>query len=426
MARRRHDRWLLIRLAAQNVGRRRLRAIFLGVAVMLGVGIGFASFVAGWALREGIAVSFARMGADLVVVPRATLVNITASLLTVQPTDATLAADLAQQIVAMPGVAQVAPQRIVPSLVEGRHANLIAFDPGRDFSVLTWLEQRQPGPVEGLIAGSRLAAPLGGTLSVCGRPMSVYGRLGKTGVGPFDESYFLSFDALADIVSFCRTSAAAGNPPPKAADDAPALAAISHADVCSADLALDRVSAFLLQLAPGARPEDVKFALAQLPDVKIVEGNTVLTSSRQALSTLLVGISVFTAFQLVALLILVSLLFSAIVQERHREVGLLRAMGAQPNQVMTIILTEAAIITGLGGLAGLGFGAVVLLMFARSLGFYFGLLGVPFAWPPLAVLQVGAIVAIVFSAVLGLVGALLPAWRVRRMAPYALIQTEGR
>ena len=85
MARRRHDRWLLIRLAAQNVGRRRLRAIFLGVAVMLGVGIGFASFVAGWALREGIAVSFARMGADLVVVPRATLVNITASLLTVQP-----------------------------------------------------------------------------------------------------------------------------------------------------------------------------------------------------------------------------------------------------------------------------------------------------------------------------------------------------
>jgi len=79
MSRRRHDRWLLIRLAAQNVGRRRLRAIFLGVAVMLGVGIGFASFVAGWALRDGMARSFSRMGADLLVVPRATLVNITAS-----------------------------------------------------------------------------------------------------------------------------------------------------------------------------------------------------------------------------------------------------------------------------------------------------------------------------------------------------------
>ena len=150
---------------------------------------------------------------------------------------------------------------------------------------------------------------------------------------------------------------------------------MSH--VCSPDVRLDRVSAFLLQLSPGAKAEDVKFALARISDLKLVEGNTVLISSRQALSTLLIGIAAFTAFQLVALLILVSLLFSAIIQERYREVGLLRAMGAKPGQVMAIILAEAAIITGLGGLAGLGFGVAVLLIFARSLGFYFGLIGVP-------------------------------------------------
>jgi putative ABC transport system permease protein len=412
MSRRRHDRWLLIRLAAQNVGRRRLRAIFLGVAVMLGVGIGFASFVAGWALRDGMARSFSRMGADLLVVPRATLVNITASLLTVQPTDETLPTDLAQRIAAIAGVAQVAPQRIVPALVEGHNANLIAFDPAQDFSVQSWVEARQAGPLEGLIAGAALSARLGETLSVCGMPMRVSARLGKTGVGPFDESYFLSFAALADIVSFCRTSdaRAAAKPAPAKIDDAPAIDGMRHGDanVCSGDLPLDRVSAFLLQLSPGAKMEDV------------------LTSSRQALSTLLIGMAAFTAFQLIALLILVSLLFSAIVQERYREVGLLRAMGAQPNQVMTIILAEAAVITALGGLAGLGFGAAVLLTFARSLGFYFALLGVPFSWPPAAVLQIGAVLAIVFSAVLGLVGAFLPAWRVRRMAPYALIQMEGR
>jgi putative ABC transport system permease protein len=429
MSRRRHDRWLLIRLAAQNVGRRRLRAIFLGVAVMLGVGIGFASFVAGWALRDGMARSFSRMGADLLVVPRTTLVNITASLLTVQPTDETLPVDLAQRIAAIPGVAQVAPQRIVPALVEGHNVNLIAFDPAQDFSVQSWVEARQAGPLEGLIAGAALSARLGETLSVCGMPMRVSARLGKTGVGPFDESYFLSFAALADIVSFCRTSdARAAAKPAAPAKDVSAIDGMRHGDanVCSGDLPLDRVSAFLLQLSPGAKMEDVKFGLAQLADAKIVEGNGVLTSSRQALSTLLIGMAAFTAFQLIALLILVSLLFSAIVQERYREVGLLRAMGAQPNQVMTIILAEAAVITALGGLAGLGFGAAVLLTFARSLGFYFALLGVPFSWPPAAVLQIGAVLAIVFSAVLGLVGAFLPAWRVRRMAPYALIQTEGR
>src|SRR6266498_2578052 len=388
MSGRRHDRWLLIRLAAQNVGRCRLRAMFLGAAVMLGVGIGFASFVAGWALWQGMAQSFARMGADLLVVPRATLVNITASLLTVQPTDETLAAELAQRISAIPGLARVAPQRIVPALVEGNSATLIAFDPAQDFSVLSWVEAGQGGP--GLIAGGVLPIRLGETVSVCGMPMRISGRLGKTGVGPFDESYFLSFDALAEIVLFCRRSDAR----PKSA-------------------------------AP-AKVEDVKFALARFADVKIVEGNGVLTSSRQALSTLLIGMAVFTALELAALLILLALLFSAIVQERYREVGLLRALGAKPNQIMTIILAEAAVITGLGGLAGLGFGAAVLLMFARSLGFYFALLGVPFSWPPAAVLEAGALLAIVFSVALGLLGAFLPAWRVRRMEPYALIQAEAR
>jgi hypothetical protein len=100
--------------------------------------------------------------------------------------------------------------------------------------------------------------------------------------------------------------------------------------------------------------------LAQLSDVKIVEGNNILTSSRQALNSLLIGIALFTALQITALLILVSLLFSAIVQERYREVGLL-----------------------------------------------------------------AAIVAVTVSALLGVIGAFVPAWRVRRMAPHTLIQSES-
>jgi putative ABC transport system permease protein len=354
-------------------------------------------------------------------------VNITASLLTVQPTDATLPADLVQRIASVPGIARVAPQRIVPALVEGQNVNLIAFDPAADFSVLSWLETRAAAPVEGLIAGGALPNALGDTLSVCGMPMRVSGRLAKTGVGPFDDSYFVSFAALADIVSFCRRSEARPkSAAPANADEMPPVTGMRHADVCSGDLELDRVSAFLLQLSSAAKLDDVKFGLASLADVKIVEGNGVLTSSRQALSTLLIGMAAFTALELIALLILLSLLFSAIVQERHREIGLLRAMGAKPNQVMTIVLAEAAVITGLGGLAGLGFGAAVLLAFARSLGFYFALAGVPFSWPPAAVLEAAAALAIVFSVALGFLGAFVPAWRVRRMAPYALIQAEAR
>ena len=418
MAKGRQGSWLLIRLAAQNVGRRRLRALLLAGAVMLGVGVGFAGFVTGWALSAGIALNLARMGADLLVVPQATLVNITASLLTVQPTGETLPADLGERIAATPGVARVAPQRIVPVVVDGRPADLIAFDPVRDFSVLPWLGRHRGGPFDsdGVIAGSRAAGRPAREAVVCGKPMTVYGRLEKTGVGPFDDGWFVSFAGLADIAAFCRANRGSA-----AAKGAP-----EHGgQTCLSDLRLDRVSAFLLQLAPGAKIDEVRFALGRLPGLRIVEGNTVLTTSRQGLSTLLFGIAVFTLFQFGALLIVVSLLFSAMVQERWREIGLLRAMGAKPNQVMAMILGEAAIVTGLGGLAGLVLGAALLLVFARSLGFYFGLLGVPFAWPPFAVVEGGALGALVFSASLGLVGALLPAWRVRRMMPNALIQREA-
>jgi ABC-type antimicrobial peptide transport system, permease component len=104
---------------------------------------------------------------------------------------------------------------------------------------------------------------------------------------------------------------------------------------------------------------------------------------------------VFALLLLLGLLILISLLFSAIVQERYRELSLLRAMGARPNQIMSVILTEAAAITLLGGLFGLGFGASLVFVFARTLGFYFETIGVPFAWPPIWMTVLAAAVAVV-------------------------------
>src|SRR5262249_27313947 len=209
-----------------------------------------------------------------------------------------------------------------------------------------------------------------------------------------------SFDGLAAIVAFCH-----GSPRRRPA-------ATSHdgdGNVCAPNLPPDRASVFLLQFAAGADTTRVRFVLSQLPGVAILEGNTVLTAARQAVTLLLIGIAFFAGLQLTASLILVGLLFSAIVRERHREIGLLRAMGASPGQVMTIILGEAAIVTGMGGLAGLIFGASLVLLFARSLGFHSAVLGIPFDWPGASVLEGGAVVALLVAGLLGLIGAFLPA-----------------
>jgi putative ABC transport system permease protein len=80
----------MLRVAAQNIVRHPLRAGLLGLSVTLAVGVGFAGFVGGWALRDGVATSFSRMGADILVVPAGALVNLTSTLLTVQPTESEL------------------------------------------------------------------------------------------------------------------------------------------------------------------------------------------------------------------------------------------------------------------------------------------------------------------------------------------------
>ena len=195
--------FLLFRLAAQNIGRRRLRALLLGLAVMLAVGVAFASFTGGWALRGGVVTSFSRMGADIVVVPIGTLVNITSTLLTVQPTDQELDIDLADRLRAIPNVGLVAPQRIVRAQVDGRTINLIAFDPTSDFTVQPWLppSQRLALTTGGALVGERVTGSKpGDSLTICGQPLRVEARLGRTGVGPFDESYFVSFATLDGLI----------------------------------------------------------------------------------------------------------------------------------------------------------------------------------------------------------------------------------
>jgi hypothetical protein len=89
--------------------------------------------------------------------------------------------------------------------------NVIAYDPASDFTIASWLDDHLSGSVAAnhVIVGGRLPGQAGQWLSVCGKPLGIYGQLGKTGVGPFDESYFLTFAALADVASFCRSAPAA-------------------------------------------------------------------------------------------------------------------------------------------------------------------------------------------------------------------------
>jgi putative ABC transport system permease protein len=392
--------WPFLRLAVQNLGRRPVRTTLLAVAVAIGVGAVFATIVLRQAIHYSMELGFSRMGADLLIVPRDTMVNLTPALLTVEPSPHTLDASLADEVDRLPGVDVVAPQRYfrvpLPAAGHVHEVDLVAFDPRRDFTVQPWVRDVMDRPMQNgdVLVGARREEPRGSQVTVHGRPLTVYGRLDRTGVGPFDRALFVTFATVGEI------GEAIGHDPQK-------------------------VSALLVRLEVGATPEQVRFALAARPEVKVVAGTSVVTSARQTLTALLLGAAFFTGLLLLASVVMVAVLFSAILAERRRELGLLLAIGARGRQVLRMILTEAAVVTGFGGVCGLAVGGVLLLLFRRSLGYHFESINVPLVWPSYADLGLYASGCVLLATTVGLLGSAIPAWRASRQEPYRLVRAEG-
>jgi putative ABC transport system permease protein len=402
-------RWLLLSLALQNLGRRKARTLLLIAAVALGSGVVFTGATLMQSIDRSMTVGFARMGADMMVVPEGALTNITAALLTVEPTDLVLEADALDKA-RLASVGRSAPQKIVRvehSGIGGHHesADLIGFDPARDFTIQPWLTEKLGRELRtgDVILGAARDAPLGSELLIFGKPHTVYGRLGRTGVGTHERGVFMTFATLEALGG-----------------------AIRGAGPLPAVLAPGKVTGFLVELAPGATALQARFAiLSALGGVRVVTGDTTLGAIRQGLAALLDGILALMVLMFASTALMVSVLFSAIVTERQGELGLLKAIGARRGQVLGMMVSEAMLATGIGGFLGVVLGVLVMRLFERSLVYYLERLGVPFLWldPPRIIAFAAA--AIALAVVIGAAGALYPAWRASRRDAYDLVRGQG-
>lgn len=400
----------MIGLSLRNLGRRKARTLLLVMAVAISSAIAFAGALLLRSIDASLAVGFSRLGADLMVVPADALTNITAALLTVEPTNKTLSADLFDRM-ALDGVKRAAPQRVFRSEHSGfgghgNSADLIGFDPEHDFTVGPWIAERlpramQPGDV---ILGAARDLPLGAEIQLFGQPFRVYAKLARTGVGTHERGIFMPSEALIGL--------------------GPAVQAQTGALPPMLDPA--RVSGFLVEVAPGATDLQVKFALlSHYPGIAVVSGASMLTGIRQGLMALFGGMLGLTAAMFASIAIMIGVLFSAIVTERRGELGLLKAIGARRSQIAGMIVGEAMIATGAGGLLGVALGVLLLRAFERSLVYHLMEMGVPFLWPGAGYALLLAIACVLSALLVGAAGALLPAWRASRRDAYDLIRGEG-
>ena len=103
-------RFLLGSLALQNLGRRKARTLLLLAAVAICSGAVFTGAVLMRSIESSMDVGFTRLGADMLIVPEGTLTNITAALLTAEPTDLTLDASMLDRLPASRASGRSAPQ----------------------------------------------------------------------------------------------------------------------------------------------------------------------------------------------------------------------------------------------------------------------------------------------------------------------------
>jgi len=104
--------FLLAGVALQNLGRRGAGTPLLLAAVAICSGAVFTGAVLLRSIESSMAVGFTWLGADMLVVPTNALTNITAALLTAEPTDFTLDDSVLTRLESTKGVQKAAPQLV--------------------------------------------------------------------------------------------------------------------------------------------------------------------------------------------------------------------------------------------------------------------------------------------------------------------------
>ena len=100
------------------------------------------------------------------------------------------------------------------------------------------------------------------------------------------------------------------------------------------------------------------------------------------------------------------------VTERTREIGLKKAIGAKKSRILWQFLTEAAVLTSLGGIVGVGAGIGLAASISRVTS------------APVAISVPSIIIAVVFSMVIGIIFGLLPSFKAANLNPIDALRHE--
>jgi putative ABC transport system permease protein len=349
--------------------------------------------------EDSLRLAIDRLGADVIVVPAGAQTKVESALLMGHSEDIWMPADTLGKVAAVEGVEAVSPQIYLSTLKDASCCSvsdmfLIAYDPETDFTLRPWLEKNVGHEL-------RLGEAIGGTyvfipegeqnIQLYGYFITLKANMEPTGTG-LDQSMFLTYETAEDIARLSPNLAEKPLVLPK-----------------------DSISTVLVKIAPGEDPYDVALRIMhEVPDVTPIESPGMFQSYRKQMNSLLSVVLVVIAITLGLALLLIGLIFSMAANERRRELGVLRAMGATRSFVFQSLLVEAGFLALAGGLVGIFFTVLATYLFRQAL---MSSLGLPFLLPsPGALLvQVAGGLALALGSVT--IAALIPAYRISQQDP---------
>jgi len=177
-----------------------------------------------------------------------------------------------------------------------------------------------------------------------------------------------------------------------------------------------QISALLIKLRDNASEQQVGHQISSsLSNYVIIYG--AIATKQVSLETRGIATYEFILAGLLgtSILILIASLMSMTINERKREFGLLRSIGATQLTISRIVMTEAGVVSLVGSLLGLLVGGAVLLVSEILLAQSYN---ISFAQPMASELALFLVGSLALGMLIGTAAATYPAYAAARMDPY--------
>ena len=349
--------------------------------------------------QQSLNAGIQRLGADIIVVPEGADTKVETALLTGKPTTVWMDQEKLSEIGRIKGITSFSPQLYLQSLYGASCCSvwemfLVVYEPLTDFTITPWLKQNLGRGLEKgeAIGGCNIFLPPDSQyIKVYGYDLTLKGKLEATGTG-IDETLFFTLDTARDIA---RSSLTTAQSPLTIPDN--------------------RISAVMIKVDPDVNAREVALQIMlDVPGVIPLESPHLFSQIRQQISRLIWG---FTAYMIISWIVsaaLIGLIFSMAVNERRRDIAVLRAIGATRNYILLSVLIEAGILALGASILGIALSSVGVYLFRY---FIISSLGMPFLFPnlPQFLLLIG--IGIIFSLGTVTLAVLLPALRISRQEP---------